>query len=130
MNEMELNRLLFLKQNPVFQNLDFSFLVAIAPLFVPMGFKPEAMVFDPGVDRPLFLILEEGTIRSGSGQEYSQVYGIRSLAVIHFRLDQPEEIVTAGPDGCRLYQADGRTFIDMIQDIPELAHQILSVEER
>ena len=125
----ELEKLLALRESPVFESLDFSFLTALAPLFLKQTYKPGSLVFDPTSDRPSLYLLRKGKILDDGGRELLSVAGLSDLISLHFGKQVEERSLRAGPEGCVVFVADGRSFIDMIQELPELALHLLAVEE-
>jgi len=126
----DLDKYLTLRDSVLFNSIDFSFLAALAGLFNKKKCRPGSMIFDPSTDRTSLYVISEGEITDNSGTVFSSVVGLRDLYDLHFQNKNTNRPLHAGNNGCVIYSADGRNFLDVIQDLPILALHLISLEER
>jgi len=125
----DLDKYLTLRESVLFNSIDFSFLTALAGLFSKQKCRPGSVIFDPSADRTSLYVVSEGEIMDNSGSVFSSVVGLRDLYTLHFQNKNTNRPLLAGKNGCVIYSADGRTFLDVIQDLPVLALHLISLEE-
>ncbi|MDH5657267.1 MAG: hypothetical protein OEZ34_15250 [Spirochaetia bacterium] len=129
MIQEEIEKYLALRKSGLFESIDFSFLTEISKLFSGRRSGPGEIIFDPDRDRASVYILKEGEIVDESGNAFRTISGLKDILFLQFDHKNYNRRLYSGKDGCFLYAADGRSFLDLLQEIPELSRQMLSLEE-
>ena len=125
----ELEKYLTLKRSSLFETIDFSFLTEISELFQNRKSSPGEILFDPSRDRAALYIIQEGGLVDDAGIAYKSIVGVKDILLMHFENKNFNRKLLSGSEGCILYAADGRSFMDLIQEIPEIAAQFISLRE-
>ena len=128
-----MQRLLALKQVDLFSNLSLEQLDALHQATREAEYVPGEVIFREGAPgKELFLLLEGSVdiVKGHGGRDellLSRLSAVDYFGEMAILVDEPRSATAVAASHCRMLTLDGRSFKELILQIPEIAFEIFRV---